>query len=338
MPPKKKEGKAANGEVVEGEDPVQLLQNYQKYCKAIGIPINPLVGRTLNDEEKYPIDQLLIDDELGPLGPGGTRALMTAIMGSGPGMKGGPYKLLKSIRLWRTNCGDDGTAAISEVLRLGGAEVAISYLELLDCNIGPKGANGLGMALSYGNNVSLLTLKLDYNHTLGSDGIMYLCRGLRTNISLKQLHLQFCNLTAEAGIHLSDLLANSRSTLELLNISGNRLTGKGLFDLCKGLNMNTKCETLLIADNMIDQTEEDLVGLQAFRDTLNNPSVNLTAIDLMYNRIGEEGAKILAEAITPENSKVREFLVDLTLPMPLFEQLFRKAGAKKGGKGKKKKK
>jgi len=33
MPPKKKEGKAANGEVVEGEDPVQLLQNYQKYCK-----------------------------------------------------------------------------------------------------------------------------------------------------------------------------------------------------------------------------------------------------------------------------------------------------------------
>jgi hypothetical protein len=58
----------------------------------------------------------------------------------------------------------------AEVLRLGGAEVAISYLELLDCNIGPKGANGMGMALSYGHNVSLLTLKLDYNHTLGSDG------------------------------------------------------------------------------------------------------------------------------------------------------------------------
>lgn len=33
MGPKKKEGKAAAGEVVEGEDPAQLLQNYQKYCK-----------------------------------------------------------------------------------------------------------------------------------------------------------------------------------------------------------------------------------------------------------------------------------------------------------------
>jgi len=55
---------------------------------------------------------LLIDDEFGPLGPGGTRALMTAVMGSGAGMKGGPYKLLNSLRMWRANCSDDGAAAI----------------------------------------------------------------------------------------------------------------------------------------------------------------------------------------------------------------------------------
>lgn len=61
-------------------------------------------------------------------------------------------------------------------------------------------------------------------------------------------------------------------------------------------------------------------------------------VDEVFNSVGEEGAKVLTEAITPENTKIKEFLVDLTLPMPLFEQLFRKAGAKKGGKGKKKKK
>jgi hypothetical protein len=54
----------------------------------------------------------VIDDECGPIGPGGTRALMTAIMGSGQGMKGGPYKLLKFIRIWRSNICDDGAAAI----------------------------------------------------------------------------------------------------------------------------------------------------------------------------------------------------------------------------------
>ena len=58
----------------------------------------------------------------------------------------------------------------AEILRLGGAEVAISFLELLDNNIGPRGASALGQSLSYGHNLSLLNLKLDYNQTLGSEG------------------------------------------------------------------------------------------------------------------------------------------------------------------------
>lgn len=88
------------------------MKNNIKFFRLIGIPINSIVAKNLNDEEKFPIDQLLIDDEFGPLGPGGTRALVTAIMGNGSGMKGGPYKLLKSIRIWKSNCSDDGAAAL----------------------------------------------------------------------------------------------------------------------------------------------------------------------------------------------------------------------------------
>lgn len=343
MPPKKQGGGKAGPELPEGEDPALLISNYQKYTKVIGISPNTGVARALTPPEEEPdkvMDQILIDDEFGPLGPGGTRALMTAVMGSGPGMKGGPYKKLKSIRLWRCHCGDDGAAAIAEVLRLGGAEVAISYLELLDNNIGSRGCNALGQALSFGHNVSLLTLKLDYNVQLGTDGCNMLCRGLRTNMALKQLHLQFCSLDAEAGKHLADLLANTRSNLDTLNIAGNRLGGRGLLALCAGLMMNRKLETLVLADNMIDHEEEDLIGLRAFRDCLLNPNVALTNVDLMYNRIGSPGAEVLIEAMTPE-SKIKEFLVDLTLPMDLFEKLFKKGGGKKGkgkGKGKKGKK
>lgn len=79
-------------------------------------------------------------------------------------------------------------------------------------------------------------------------------------------------------------------------------------------------------------------GLRALRDCLLCPTVAVASVDLMYNRIGEPGALILCEAVNPENAKIKEFLVDLTLPMPLFEKLFRKAGAKKGGKKKGKKK
>lgn len=134
---------------------------------------------------------MIIDDEFGPLGPGGTRALMTAIMGSGTGMKGGPYKLIRSIRIWRSNISDDGAAAIAEVLRLGGVDVQIQYLELLDNNIGPRGGLALGASLSQRHNLSLLTLKLDYNSTLGTDGVIELCKGLRTNATLKQVEFSF---------------------------------------------------------------------------------------------------------------------------------------------------
>lgn len=334
MGPKK--GGKPGAELPEGEDPLQLLINYQKYTKLIGIPPNVSVAKAMHDDEDESkiIDQILIDDEHGPLGPGGTRALMTAVMGSGPGMKGGPYKLLKSIRLWRSNSGDDGVGAIAEVLRLGGAEVTISYLEMLDCHVGARGCAALGQALSFGHNISLLTLKLDYNPDIGTEGCANLCRGLRTNIALKQLHLQFCNLTPDAGEHLAELLANTRSSLDTLNLAGNRLGGRGLESLCKGLILNTRLETIKISDNMIDHSEEDLLGIRALRDCLLLPTVALTSVDLMYNRIGEPGALVLTEAINAENTKVKEFLVDLTLPMPIFEQLFRRGGGKKGGKKK----
>ena len=43
--------------------------------------------------------------------------------------------------------------------------------------------------------------------------------------------------------------------LEEVNLTGNRLGGLGLSALCRGLAVNTKLETLKIADNMIDQVK-----------------------------------------------------------------------------------
>lgn len=120
-------------------------------------------------------------------------------MGSGVGMKGGPYKCLKNIRIWRSNINDDGAAAIAEVLRLGGADVPLLYLELIDDNIGPLGAMALGKSLSRGNNLSLLTIKLDYNSTLGTQGLINLCTGIRSNVTLKQLHACYCKISSEGS-------------------------------------------------------------------------------------------------------------------------------------------
>lgn len=339
MPPKPSAAAATNEEVEEGLDPSVVLQNYDKFVKLIGIPKHPRITQALTPAaEGEPVDKLIIDDSAGPLGAAGTRALCTSLLGIAPGMKGGPYKLLKQMHLWRVAIGDDGAASVAELLRLGGGELKLQYLELFDNNIGPRGASALGRALSRGQNLSLLTLKLDYNPTLGTEGCIALCQGLRTNTSLKQLHLCYCGIDAGAGEALGEVLSFPQSTLTVMNLKGNRLAGPGLFGVARGMVVSPKLEKIILADNMIGLDPADMRAMEMLRDALIHAPA-LTHIDMLFNRIGEENAVILQPALTGENKRVKEFLLDSTLPMPLFESLFRRdAGGKKGKKGGKKKK
>jgi hypothetical protein len=81
------------------------------------------------------------------LGPGGARLLCTAILGVGPGLESKPFKSVKAIRCWQSKVGDDGACSFAEILRLGGAECPLQYLELFDNHIGPRGCRALGVAL-----------------------------------------------------------------------------------------------------------------------------------------------------------------------------------------------
>jgi hypothetical protein len=99
--------------------------------------------------------------------------------------------------------------------------------------------------------------------------------------------MQFCSIDAEAGPYLADVLANNFTRLDVLNLSGNKLRGLGLSALCKGLAVNSVLTSLLLADNMIEQTNEDLDGLTALKDCLMLSTLNLTNVDLMFNRIGK---------------------------------------------------
>ena len=64
--------------------------------------------------------------------------------------------------------------------------------------------------------------------------------------------------------------------------------GLGLAAICRGLILNTKLEKLGLADNMIEQSPDDLYALELFRSCLQCPTVELTAVDMMWNRIGEQ--------------------------------------------------
>ena len=163
MPKSKKENSKSNGAETSdpSSDPQVLFFAYSAFCKEIGLTPHEGVKQALtNEENPNNGKQILIsidEDRRGnSLGPGGCRALATALLGRCPRSprceNGKPiiYSILKEIRIWRDNINDEGTYALAEILRLGGAELQLSFLEIAYSNIGTAGAKALGKSLSIG--------------------------------------------------------------------------------------------------------------------------------------------------------------------------------------------
>jgi len=134
----------------EKTDPLALYDAYSSICQRIGIEVGEMVKRALTITENGNQGKQIIiqqrEKEEG-LGPGGWRALSMALLGNG-------NNSLKELRVWRVHVGEEGCFSVAELLRLGGAELRIDFLELLDCGVGKEGGRAFGRALSCG--VSLL--------------------------------------------------------------------------------------------------------------------------------------------------------------------------------------
>ena len=92
----------------------------------------------------------------------------------------------------------------------------------------------------------------------------------RSTIQDNSKRISYCNafvpLISLPWWTLLQVLCTVRTSLEVLGLTGNRLGGRGLSGLCKGLALNTRLKTLYLADNMIDQvTSRDKVGMYMLR-------------------------------------------------------------------------
>lgn len=113
MPPKKDDkGKGASEEALA--EVAKLKSNYKTHCTNVGITPHPSMMNQYFTNEEQRFDQIVIDDQESPapLGPGGCRALITALLNIKQDPKEKPFKLLTSLRIWQANISDDGAAAI----------------------------------------------------------------------------------------------------------------------------------------------------------------------------------------------------------------------------------
>merc|ERR1712072_1203284 len=104
----------------------------------------------------------------------------------------------------------------------------------------------------------------------------------------------------------------------------------------RGLRRTKSVIKLFLSDNRISGDVDILTHFS--RALLVNQSI--IEVDLLFNEIGVNGAIALQPALSKDNTRIKRFLVDCTLPDEIFQTLYRNEStkAKKGKKGKKGKK
>lgn len=343
----KSKGKGKAAELGPGSDPQILYKNYVKECSVIGIaPFGPLKNALTNEDNPNRGQQIMLlesQTESGStLGPNGCRALINAMIGRVP------FTAVRDIRIC-SKIEDGGATAVAALLSATAKQIVVDpnvsdlsteppewhleYLELINNDIGRVGAMALGRSLCVGMNRTLATLVLDFNKTLGSEGLEALCKGLKTNATLKKLSVKYCSIDKNGGKSIADLLRFKKTSLLFLDVSNNQLGALGLLDMCDGLGENKSLKTLRLAENAIGQTDDDLKALGRFADALMK-NKSIISVDILYNNIGNSGGTVLLPAISA-NTRITEFKVDPRMDNALFQALFRvsmSSEKKSGGK------
>ena len=343
MPPKKGGKKKGKGKAppFTPEELQQLVLDYKRNCLEYGVDVSEKLCSALSEDELRDefteTNQLIISAD-DTFGPGGARALSTAILGSSTSK---PFPGVKSLRIWACMIGDTGAASIAEILRLGGAEVAIDYLELSNNKISIDGCRALGSALMVGGNRSLLKLDLSYND-IGSGGAAALSRGLRSNSSLLQLCLCYCGLDETAAEPIGDALAFAKTSLIHVNLQGNRLGDEGLRLLSGGLERNSSLLELNLNDNRIGSIPNSaaLRAMMTFGSCVQMHK-SLATLRLDHNALCSEVCDVLWPNLRdPQNSAKqhpRLKLVEVDAGLDVDPDVYAKLSVTGGGGGGKKK-
>jgi len=109
------------------------------------------------------------------------------------------YKHLKSIRLWKTQCENEGVRTIAKFLQ---KSKNLQCLDLLENGVTALGCEFLGKQVLHPvNMVPLIKLKLDHN-PLRMEGLGHLTEGLAVNSTITSLSLNYCGLEAESVKYL----------------------------------------------------------------------------------------------------------------------------------------
>lgn len=174
-------------------------------------------------------------------------------------------------------------------------------LSLDDCNLAATGCEILGSAMKENRSLHKLDLALN---KIEDDGMKFLCEGLKDpGCTLRELRMEFCELTPACGDFLRSALMTNRS-LTTLYLRDCSLQDSGAKLLCEALRQPgcTLKELVLFEANLTSASCEDLRSVILTNRTL-------TSLNVRDNNIGNSGVKLLCEGLSDPSCTLQELIL-----------------------------
>uniref|UniRef100_A0A8C2UWU0 Ribonuclease inhibitor n=2 Tax=Chinchilla lanigera TaxID=34839 RepID=A0A8C2UWU0_CHILA len=194
---------------------------------------------------------------------------------------------LRELYLSGNSLGDGGLLLLSKGLQ--DAQCHLEKLQLEYCNLSDASCEPLASVLKAKSNIKELVVS---NNDIHEAGMRTLLRGLKDSACLLEtLWLESSGVTAANCKDLCDVMA-ARPFLQDLELGDSRLGDAGVATLCSWL-LHPSCRLRKLWLWECDITAKGCRDLSQVLRT----NQNLKALSLMLNRLGDEGAQLLCEAL-----------------------------------------
>jgi Ran GTPase-activating protein (RanGAP) involved in mRNA processing and transport len=167
---------------------------------------------------------------------------------------------------------------------------SVLYLKLYQCSFSLQAAKELGIGLQHNRCIRKLTL---YHCGFGVDMLIALAKALRINQVINELDLSY-NKFGDEWVFIIAEVFKSNSTISVLDLSHNAIGPKGATALAEGLSCNASIAFLNLSDNSFGDK-----GIAVFASMLCSQTNGvITTLCLRRNKFGPLGARVLADALS----------------------------------------
>lgn len=193
---------------------------------------------------------------------------------------------LRVLQFHNNMTGDEGALAISEVVKQS------PMLEDFRCSstrIGSDGGVALSEALQTFTNLKKLDLR---DNMFGVEAGVALSKALAKHADLTEAYLSYLNLEDEGAVAIANVLKESASALEVLEMAGNDITAEAAPALAACIAAKQLITKLNLAENELRDE-----GAIQISKALEDGHAQLKEVDLSSNFMRRAGARCLARAV-----------------------------------------